>query len=366
MPELQVIFMDAGQGDCTLLVYPDNSLTLVDCGSTKSGEEAFAQIAVVLSKVLPNNNNTIDTMVLTHPDEDHYNQLRKLLGPTATNPPTVDWIYYGGDIKLYKHSRESNFTYNWLKGLKDNDQASPPKNSVSFAPNARLSRSGVNVTILSSNMTGNPSGKAGAIKNSNSIVLLVEYQGSKLYLMGDAFIATEKFIKSTFDSVSKLGGVKPDFFSKGQGEQSLLKLGHHGSDTSTGDEWVTLTNPDIMVVSSGTKRFRGKGMPTADKIDHVTSLTTLTTTPDISQSYVVFDPANRGKAGKDFFTRPKTTTAIWCTCFQVEWMTSTARWFESGQTWYYGVEVDKKKKASVWYGYTGYEEDDDVDEDEDG
>jgi hypothetical protein len=47
-------------------------------------------------------------------------------------------------------------------------------------------------------------------------------------------------------------------------------------------------------------------------------------------------------------------------------MTSTARWFESGQTWYYGVEVDKKKKASVWYGYTGYEEDDDVDEDEDG
>jgi hypothetical protein len=121
-----------------------------------------------------------------------------------------------------------------------------------------------------------------------------------------------------------------------------------------------------MVVSSGTKRFRGKGMPTADKIDHVTSLTTLTTTPDISQSYVVFDPANRGKAGKDFFTRPKTTTAIWCTCFQVEWMTSTARWFESGQTWYYGVEVDKKKKASVWYGYTGYEEDDDVDEDEDG
>jgi hypothetical protein len=29
---LQVIFMDAGQGDATLLIYPDGSLVLVDCG----------------------------------------------------------------------------------------------------------------------------------------------------------------------------------------------------------------------------------------------------------------------------------------------------------------------------------------------
>ena len=32
MADFEVIFMDDGQGDCTLIVYPDGSLTLVDCG----------------------------------------------------------------------------------------------------------------------------------------------------------------------------------------------------------------------------------------------------------------------------------------------------------------------------------------------
>jgi hypothetical protein len=33
---LQVIFMDSGQGDATLLVYPDGSLVLIDCGCIKN------------------------------------------------------------------------------------------------------------------------------------------------------------------------------------------------------------------------------------------------------------------------------------------------------------------------------------------
>jgi beta-lactamase superfamily II metal-dependent hydrolase len=361
MADLEVIFMDAGQGDCTLIVYPDKSLTLVDCGSTKSGEQAYEQIAIVLRNYLPSNKNTINTVVLTHPDEDHYNQLKKLFG--GSNPPSVDYVYYGGDINLYKHARESNFTYKWLKGLKDDDKAGAPSNTISFTPNALLSRGGVNVTILAANITGNPAGRAGAIKNANSIVLLVEYQASKLYLMGDAFISTERFLISTFQSAIKLGSLKTDIFAKGSGDQSLLKMGHHGSDTSTGDDWVSLTKPDILVISSGTKRFSGKGMPTGDKVDSTVKLTTLATT-NIDQSYVVFDPANRGKAGLDFVTRAKTTTAIWCTCYQVDWEASNKRWFESGQTWYYGVAVDKAKTANVWYGYTGYEEDDDVDEED--
>jgi len=360
MAEFEVIFMDAGQGDCTLIAYPDGSLTLVDCGSTKSGDEAYQQIAIVLDKYLPRNKNKLDTIVLTHPDEDHYNQLKKLF--SGSNKPAVDYVYYGGDITLYKHKREANFTYKWLSELADNGQAGSPANTVSFKPDKRLSRSDVNVTILAANITATPSGRSGAMKNSNSIVLLVEYKGSKLYLMGDAFIdGTETPLISTFQSVYKLGGAN-DIFAKTSDDQSLLKMGHHGSDTSTGDAWVKLTKPDILVISSGTKRFNGKGMPTVPKVDNTINLTKLTTVPAISQSYVVFDPANRGKAGLDFLTRPKTTTAIWCTCFNVEWIKNTQRWYESGQTWYYGVSVDKKKQAFVWYGYTGYEEEDDVED----
>ena len=78
------------------------------------------------------------------------------------------------------------------------------------------------------------------MKNSNSIVLLVEYQGSRLYLMGDAFISgTENVLISNFRTAFNLGGAT-NIFAKAAGDQSLLKMGHHGSDTSTGDDWYRL------------------------------------------------------------------------------------------------------------------------------
>jgi beta-lactamase superfamily II metal-dependent hydrolase len=350
MADFEVIFMDAGQGDCTLIVYPDNSLTLIDCGSTKSGDEAFAQIQVVLDRYLPANKGVIDTLVLTHPDEDHYNKLNSLL--TSSSAPKVGFVYFAGDINLYKNKRDKNATYKFLVGHVEGLTGSAPANSISTTPDSQLSRADVDVTILASNCTGNPAGSTGAIKNTNSIVLMVEYGPAKLFLMGDAFIATEAFI------VNALAKAKEsDRLAKGKAQEVVLKMGHHGSDTSTAPDWVKTITPGILVISSGTKRFSGKGMPTGAHVDETAQATTLVTT-DIKQSYVVFDQGKRGVKGQDFATRPPTTQAIWATCYQVAW--ENQRWKESGQTWYYGVTGAKRLK--VWYGYTGYEEQDDVED----
>lgn len=45
-----VIFVDAGQGDATLLEYPDGSLDLVDCGSKKNWSVAHDQIAMIFQR----------------------------------------------------------------------------------------------------------------------------------------------------------------------------------------------------------------------------------------------------------------------------------------------------------------------------
>ncbi|HEY0038635.1 MAG TPA: MBL fold metallo-hydrolase [Longimicrobium sp.] len=370
---LQVIFMDAGQGDCTLIVYPDNSLTLVDCGSTKNGDQAFGQIWEVLSRYLPLNKNKLNNLVLTHPDEDHYNKLSYLL--TRKDPPTIEQIYYGGTLKAYRNKRESNLTFDYLSSHKE---CSLPANTHSAEPDKNLSRAGVKVTILAANSTGNPRNNAtlltanstgdrhmtAVVKNTNSIVLMVEFGPAKLFLMGDAFVETEAEIMRVLDKADKLG-----ILQKGAGvEETVLKMGHHGSDTSTGPEWVKAVGPGILVVSSATKTFRTKGMPTKTKMENtvLAAGSTLNKDTGIAMPYVVYVGGGKDTA---FVAAPATTQGIWTTCFGVTWVPASgsdkARWYEAGQTWYYGVTQDKKLPPCRWYAYTGFEEEEEEEKDDD-
>ena len=360
MADFEVIFMDAGQGDCTLIVYPDGSLTLVDCGSTKSGSEALVEIQKVIDLKFQFHKSEWFTMVLTHPDEDHYNLLEKVKIEKYFNSGGPFAVFYGGDIELYQNKKDNNYTYNLLKFFKEHKVAFRP-DSVSIQPEGLLSRAGVNVTILAANCTGDPSSKNGPKKNSNSIVLLVEYQGAKIFLMGDAFMRTEQFIHDAYNQANQLHRLR-----KQPGESVVLKMGHHGSDTSTSTAWVDLISPDIVVVSAGTKAFgKGSGMP---KESHLN--TTLQHCPQlvqdtgITQSYVVYDD---GIKKPEFAKRNPTTKGIWTTCYDFR-KDSETQYFEAGQTWYYGVEISgnsKKLKPNHWYGYTGYEQDSTDDDDDD-
>ncbi len=348
MADFQVIFMDAGQGDCTLIVYPDGSLTLVDCGSTKSGSAAFEEIKKVIDRHFDSKQDF--SLVLTHPDEDHYNLLHKLKVEEYMDAGGPVHIYYGGDIDLYQNQKDDNYTYRLLEHVRRNHAAMPPENNTSTEPDILLSRAGVNVTILAANCTGKPASHNGQDKNSNSIVLLVEYEGAKIFLMGDAFVRTEQFIHDSFNSAGQLNRLR-----KQKGEQVVLKMGHHGSDTSTGATWVNLIQPEILVVSSGTKSFNGTGMPKESHLESTINATKLVADTGIDQSYVVFDDNKKHPLDPNFVMRPKTTRGIWTTCYDAVWDPHNVAYFESGQSWYYGVEKGKKKTMAHWYGYTGYE-----------
>jgi hypothetical protein len=347
MADFEVVFMDAGQGDCTLIVYPDGSLTLVDCGSTKSGGAALGPIKEVIDRKF--SKKEFFTMVLTHPDEDHYNLLYKLDVERYLDAGGPVAAYYGGDIDLYqneKDGKEGDYTYDLLKHIEEHGHAYPPPNNTSIEPDELLSRAGVNVTILAANCTGNPADRSGKKKNTNSIVLLVEYQGAKIFLMGDAFIATENFITKSFKNANALSRLK-----KQRDEHVILKMGHHGSTTSTSKEWVELIQPDVIVVSSGTKYSRG-GMPKATHLDETVAATKIEENTGINQSYVVFDDNLMEPV---YVKRGATTNGIWTTCYDVAGDMANG-YLESGQTWYYGVELQGKKKIpGHWVGYTGYE-----------
>src|SRR5258708_4293106 len=96
---VQFIFVDAGQGDCTLIQLPDNRCILVDAGCMKNTKVVDTQILAVLKRVVEQSpTKSLKALILTHPDKDHYNRVMPLI--VGNNIP-IDALYVGEKIKSY-------------------------------------------------------------------------------------------------------------------------------------------------------------------------------------------------------------------------------------------------------------------------
>ena len=253
---LTVAFLDSGQGDCTLLVSPKGRLMLVDCGSIKNSKVVLDQIVEALRRYLPAAGNVFDTLVLTHPDQDHYNMLGRVLTETGA---TVTKVWYGGDRELYRNKLDKNWVYDWL-GARNDTQELP--NSLYGGNETPMDFDGPKVFMLAANASGDRTAEDGWRVNTNSIVLLVYYGGWKLFLMGDGTSDTEAFI---FNSVAAQG---PAQILANQ-HATTLKMGHHGSDTSSAQPWVQALRPQGLVISADTRLFGPTGMPKASHLQQV-------------------------------------------------------------------------------------------------
>ena len=80
---LELHFINVGQGDCTLVKCPNGQAILVDCGSIKDGDAG--QVRDYLLGQLDVDNPRIDLLVVSHPDQDHYNFIPDVLFDVETD-----------------------------------------------------------------------------------------------------------------------------------------------------------------------------------------------------------------------------------------------------------------------------------------
>jgi competence protein ComEC len=220
---LELHFIDVGQGDSTLVKCPGGFTILVDCGSTGGGDPDVIRAYLLdqLDPVLPR----IDALVITHPDRDHYNLLPEVLAGVQ-----VDHIYKVGPPVEH----DANDTDVWLldfpvasRTIWDDTAFDAPG-----SPNAAFNCGAANVYLLAANIdaTRSPS-------NARSIVLLIDYLDFEAVLTGDATFDTEAAILDRYPV---------DWL-----DVDVLKLGHHGSSTtSTGSDWLAAVRPELAVVSA--------------------------------------------------------------------------------------------------------------------
>ncbi|MEL7609050.1 MAG: ComEC/Rec2 family competence protein [Bacillota bacterium] len=210
---LRAYIIDVGQGDSILLVSPSGKTMLVDAGESGSFENIDALLA---QKQI----ETLDVVVATHPHSDHIGGMTKVINKYTIND------FYLPDIE-----HTTSAFANMLEALSDHKvkvhKAQGGKDAlISWDPQ-------VEVRILSP-LAG---GDYGDDLNAWSIVLRVKFGDTAILLTGDAEAPTESFA---------LNSLPASYF-----KATVLKLGHHGSSTSTSEAFLKAVSPEIAVASLG-------------------------------------------------------------------------------------------------------------------
>ena len=209
--ELKLHFMDVGQGDAILVQCGDMNM-LVDAGPLEAG-------AVVHDYIYNKQQVTrLDYVIATHEHDDH------LFGmPDALSGLEVKKVYYGGAIPM------SYWFSNVLPRIKGDEFAvSKPSANESFQLGDAV------VTIL-------PPMENALNANDASLAVRIDYGENCVLLTADLEGEGESHL------LSSQANLKAD----------ILKVGHHGGDTSTGEQFLKAVNPRIAVISVGTGNKHG-------------------------------------------------------------------------------------------------------------
>ena len=226
---MHAYFLDVGQGDASLLRTPGGFTMLVD-----GGPDEVTTLAAV-DRVLPFWDRAIDAAVLSHPDADHFNGLMGLAQGGRLRivlvPPVVE-----EDGGLWRRKLESTGV-EILEGRAGTD--------VSFPDGVRLQ-------VLHPPLP--PLEGTGADRNNNSLVVRVSYRNASILFPGDLEAEGESVL---LDSGAGL-------------DARVLKLPHHGSGSSSTNEFLMAVAPAVAIVSAG--EGNPFGHPSPDVLERVRRL----------------------------------------------------------------------------------------------
>ncbi|MFT7506986.1 MAG: competence protein ComEC [Acidimicrobiales bacterium] len=205
---LKVHFLDVGQGDAIFIQTPDGVEVLIDGGSNSSVLRALSQRMSFFDR-------NIDMVIGTHPDTDHIGGLIDVLER------------YEVDTVLTTENEGNSGTAAVYRTAIDEEGA-----EIIFARSGQMFTLGDSVTLQvlfpvndASNMES----------NTSSIVLQLIYGDTAVLLTGDSPKNIEEYLVESIGSSL---------------QSDVLKVGHHGSRTSTSELFLTTVDPQLAIVSA--------------------------------------------------------------------------------------------------------------------
>ena len=258
-------FIDVGQGDASFYELPDGKTLLVDAGTSESG-------ATVSGYIRSLGYDHIDYLVATHPHEDH-------IGGMAA-------VVNGFEIGEIWAPRATHDTQAYEDFL---DAVSAKNLTIQSATAGKSIGAGGNcaINVLSPAADANPDDL-----NDWSVVIELAYGKTSFLLTGDA-------------SASVLRSIAP-------GAVDVLKVGHHGSGTSTDASLAAALAPQISIISCGAGNDYGH--PDQSTLDALSSSTIYRTDLNgdivvVSDGETVTAAPERQAEASEIATSPETLAA---------------------------------------------------------
>lgn len=207
--KLNIFFLDVGQADSSLIVYNDMSM-LIDAGNVNDGE-------LILEGIKKLGLKDIDYVIGTHIHEDHLGGLKDV----------VKGIDVGKIYLPYNDSSTTKYYKELLKVIQSKDmmiEEALVGDKIKFTDKIE-----VEIMAVDNNQPEDA--------NDASIVVELSYGDMDYLFMGDATTKVEK------------GRVWNDI--------DVLKVGHHGSNTSSSKSFLEQVSPEISIISVGKENTYG-------------------------------------------------------------------------------------------------------------
>lgn len=207
--DLEIHYIDVGQGDSTLIKYPSNNYILIDGGPRYKGTQ--------LTEYLEEQNITgFHTVVATHNDADHIGGLIK--------------VFNKFNVHRFLYINESCNTLTCEEVMRLADKEGSMKTVASTSITYYIDNQTRTQILHPPKILLNTSDR-----NENSIVIKISYEDTSFLFTGDCGYMCEEEMISTNKPL----------------DIDVLKASHHGSNTATSQEFLDLVTPSIAVISVG-------------------------------------------------------------------------------------------------------------------
>lgn len=235
---LKIYFIDVGQGDSTFLVTPNNKTILIDGGGSTSKEYDVGK-STLLPYILDRGYTKIDYIFISHFDQDHVGGILTILEELRV-----------GKVYISKQSENSENYQEFLKIIKDKKI------------NVQILKQGDCLKIendlyfdilwpIEEQIQEN-------VLNNNAMVMKLKFKEFSMLFTGDIEEIAEKKIL-TFYGEKASDVLKVD----------VLKVAHHGSKTSTTQEFFEKVNPKVCLIGVGKNNMFGH--PAGEVIERISN-----------------------------------------------------------------------------------------------
>ncbi len=227
VPLLTVTFLDVGQGDSIIVRTPAGHTLIVDAGRASPYDDEGRRVVVPFLRT--QGINSVDALLLTHPDDDHVGGASSILERVRVGRVLISGL--------------TLTSASYTRALNTARRLGVPIVTVRRGQKLDF-RDGVVADVLNPPGGDVPPDRAHA-DNNGSLVVRVREGETAVMLTGDAEEPAEQ------DIIASGLDLRAD----------VLKLGHHGSRTSSSEEFLDAVHPKLAIVSAGIRNQFGHPHP---------------------------------------------------------------------------------------------------------